>query len=93
MPLRHMNLIGVALSRPPTTADGTDGDWEKRVTAVGTDRLARLPGVRDWNLILKLTTDPAVTTPRYQRLALRYTSKGKRYLAWNATGLVVKRPC
>ena len=93
MPLRHRNLMGVASSWPPRTAHATGGDWDRRVPAVGAARLGHVAGIRDWNLVLKLTTDPAVSTPRYQRLALHYTTGGRHYVARNGTGLVVKRPC
>lgn len=93
MPMRHTTLIGVTNSWPPDTADATRGDWDHRVRAVGTNRLAQTTGVRDWNLVLKLTTDPAVTTPGYETLALHYTVEGKRYVARNGTSLVVKQPC
>jgi hypothetical protein len=93
MPLRHRNLMGVASSWPPRTAQATGGDWNRRVPAVGAARLGQARGVRDWNLVMKLDTDPAVATPRYQRLALQYTTAGRQYVTRNGTGLVVKRPC
>lgn len=93
MPVRHMNLIGVAPSWPPQTTGATSRDWAARVPAVGENRLAHLPGVRVWNLVLKLTTDPTVSTPGYRRVALAYTTGGKQYLTRSGTGLVLTRPC